>query len=327
MRYFITGSSGFIGGSLVQTLRALGHSVAGYDKTPPLTASQPEEFTLGDILDASLLAESLRSFAPDIVVHLAAKTSLKEVSPGSDHYAANTIGTRNLLDAIESCSSIRRSIFASTKYVCRGRTPEDERDFQPHTSYGRSKAEMEEIIRDRNGGGRDWCIVRPTTVWGPGMGPHYQNFLSLIQRGRYFHIGGAKTRKHLSYVGNFVHQMVRLAEAPSELIHGRVFYFADYDPLTLCEWTETLRKALAAPPIFSIPFSFALPLAKAGDMLVKIGIKNFPFTSFRFKNLTEDDICLVEPTRNVCGDLPYSLASAAEETAAWFHSLPKQKRR
>lgn len=320
MRCFITGSSGFIGSNLIEKLRDLGHVTAGYDRRLSRMTAIPDVFTDGNLLDAGSLRTAMTDFSPDFVVHLAAKTSLKEVPPESDYYAANTVGTENLLAAIEACPSVRRCLYASTKYVCRGRTPEDERDYRPHTSYGRSKAEMEEIIRAKDGGGREWCIVRPTTVWGPGMGQHYQNFLRLIQQGRYFHIAGGTTRKHLCYVGNIVHQILRLIEAPAEKIHGRVFYLADYEPLTLKEWAEALQHALHAPSIPSLPKIVALPMAKLGDVIVAVGLKKFPFTTFRYKNLTENDICLVQPTREVCGEPPFSLNEGAILTAKLFQS-------
>lgn len=323
MKYFITGSSGFIGSNLVAQLRERGHVVAGYDKKPSRPEAMPDEFAQGDLLDKSLLHTFFHRFAPDIVIHLAAKTSLKEVPPGSDHYAANTTGTANLLDVIEAAPTVRRCIFTSTKYVCRGRDPEDERDYDPHTSYGRSKADMEEIIRERNGGGREWSIVRPTTVWGPGMGKHYQKFLSLISKGRYFHIGHGTAEKHLCYVGNIVHEYLCIAEAPTAEIQGKVFYLADYQPSTLHAWAEALRKSLGAPPIANMPKPLAATLAMVGDLLVAVGLRKFPFTSFRYKNLTEDDVCLIEPTQKVCGPLPFSLEQGAEHTARWFKALPK----
>jgi nucleoside-diphosphate-sugar epimerase len=183
VKILVTGSSGFIGTAVVQLLKTNAHNVLGLDRKPPKNSDAETQFFECDILNASRLKECLNEFQPSAVIHLAAKTSLKEVDQHSDHFAANTVGTENLMKAAEACGSDRRMLFTSTKYVYRGLYPPlNDRTYQPHTSYGHSKAEMERIIFDQGGGCTEWCIVRPTTIWGPGMGPHYQRLSSVCPK-------------------------------------------------------------------------------------------------------------------------------------------------
>ena len=98
--------------------------------------------------------------------------------------------------------------------------PRNPINYQPDTLYGESKVRTEAIVRDSDGGGREWCLVRPTTVWGPGMSPHYQRLFMMIKRGRYFHVGRKLLRKSYSYVGNIAHQYRRLLEAPARACIG-----------------------------------------------------------------------------------------------------------
>ena len=71
----------------------------------------------------------------------------------------------------------------------------------------------------------EWCIVRPTTVWGTGMSPYYQRFLKMINhQGRYFHIGNSALYRSYSYIGNIIYQYEMLTEAPSELINKKTLF-------------------------------------------------------------------------------------------------------
>jgi GlcNAc-P-P-Und epimerase len=320
MRILVTGSSGFIGTALVSHLADRGHVIAGLDRVPP-RAGPHGEAVVCDLLDGAGVASTVAAFRPEVIIHLAAKTSLKEVPPGSDHYAANTEGTGHLIAAAVAAGCVRRIIHTSTKYVHRGNLPANDRDYQPTTSYGRSKAEMEKLIWARDGMIAEWCITRPTTVWGPGMGKHYQGFLRMLEKGRYFHIGHAPVMKHMAYVGNIVCQYAMLAEALPGLIHRKVFYLADYEAMVISDWAESLREALGAPSIRTIPRPVARCIALAGDAIAHCGYPKFPFTTFRYHNLTVDDVCDPSLTMEVCGELPFTTKEGARETANWFKGL------
>src|SRR6185503_17868585 len=103
--------------------------------------------------------------------------------------------------------------------VCRvGYVPKADDDYRPSTLYGQSKVRTEQIVRAADGGGVEWCIVRPTLVWGPGMGPHYRRFFRMITEGRYFHVGAKPLYKSYGYVGNVAYQFAKLLEADRSVI-------------------------------------------------------------------------------------------------------------
>ncbi len=316
MKILVTGSSGFVGKELLGQLA--GHEVLGLDLREPVSMPEGMRHVTCDLLDAGGLRRAVDGFCPEVVIHLAAKTGLKKVPPGSPHFAANTVGTVNLMDAVCSCGGVRRVLYTSTKYVYRGAPPAPHREYETNTSYGRSKAEMEEMVWEADGAAPEWCILRPTTIWGPGVSPHYRKFMRMVRGGRYVHFGGGDSLKHLGYVENAAFQIRKLAEVPAEAIHRRVFYVGDYEALRVGDWAEAFREAFGAPPIRSVPRPVARLAAKAGDLLVKCGWRKFPLTTFRFRNLTEDDLCEMEPTREVCGEAPVALEEAVRRTAAWF---------
>lgn len=320
-RILVTGSSGFIGRHLLRDLLTAGYDAWGCDIRPPPSGQfAAARFIQCDILDRPRLLSSVAALAPDAVIHLAARADLNETR-SIDGYGANTIGTANLLDAIQGAASVQLGIFTSTQLVCPvGRVPQSDDEFNPATLYGESKAQMERLIRERDGAGVPWCIVRPTTVWGPGMGEHYRRFLNLLRRGRYFHIGRRPLWKSYGYVKNVAFQYRKILEAPTPAIRRRVFYLADYRPLSLRSWADGFRRELQAPPIRTMPVSVARIAACAGDAAAALGLPTPPLTSFRLRNILTEYQFDLTPTERVCGPLPYSVEAGIAETARWIQS-------
>lgn len=318
MRVLVTGSSGFIGQHLVEALVGHGYEVMGVDRVPPKETTAQGSFRQCDIVDDHQLGAIVTSFRPDAVAHLAARTDIEEKFDLAG-YATNIEGVHNLIRAIRATPSVRRAIFTSTQLVCRvGYRQTSDEDYMPNTRYGESKVEGEKIVRREDGGGVTWCIIRPTTVWGPGMSAHYQRFFRMICKGVYFHVGRKPLLKSFGYVGNVAHQYCRLLEAPSERIHRRTFYMGDFEPLALQTWADKLAEKFGARPIRTIPEGGARVVARLGDVINAAGLRRFPFNSFRLNNVLTEYTFDMTNTREVCGENPYTLDMAAAATAAWF---------
>lgn len=295
--------------------------VVGLDINPPEDIPAGLYFEPCDILDARHLSGILYDKKPDAVIHLAARTDLHETRD-IQGYAANIAGVRNLVQAVKSVPGIRRCIYTSSQLVCRvGHVPATDTEYCPNTLYGESKVLTEQIVREANGGGVEWCLTRPTSVWGPHMGPHYQSMLRLIGKGRYFHCGQGKLYKSYGYVGNIAHQYVRLLTAVTASIHRKTFYLADYQPLSLRDYTDGLARAMGAPRIPTVPVQAARLLAVAGDVLNTCGLRTFPFNSFRLNNILTEYVFDLSRTEALCGPSPYTAEQGITETAQWYLSL------
>lgn len=289
------------------------------DRNAPKAAGR-YDFALCDILDAPRLASIVESFAPEAVVHLAARTDVDSTATLPD-YATNVTGVENVIAAIRATRSVRRAIYTSTQLVCRvGYRPQHDQDYAPNTIYGQSKVLSEQIVRREDGGGVTWCLVRPTTVWGPGMSEHYQRFLGMLRRGTYFHVGGRPLLKSFGFIGNVVFQYVRMLDVAPEKIHGMTFYVGDYQPLSLQQWAEAIAVHFGRRRIRTVPPSVARVAARVGDAVNALGFRRFPFNSFRLKNVLTEYTFDLTKTREICGDLPYSLDEAARLTAEWYAS-------
>lgn len=320
MKIFVTGSSGFIGTALAQRLKAENWEVMGLDKRPG-----PATDVVCDILDARQLREAVQAAAPNALVHLAARIDIDETADVTD-YPANVEGVRNVIDAVRLTPSIKRTIWTSSQLVCRvDYRPSNDTDYNPDSSYGRSKVLTEQIVREQDGGGSQWCLVRPTTVWGPGMSAHYQRFLRMIQRGLYFHVGSAPLLKSFSYIGNISYQYRQLLRAAPEQVHRKTFYLADYEALDLIVWGDAFQRALHARRIPRMPVFVARALASSGDAAIALGLKQFPLTSRRLKNIMTQYQFDLSATEAVCGPLPSNFGEGIEQTVEWFNKLSQQK--
>lgn len=320
-RILVTGQAGFIGGHLVQALLAQGHEVAGLDRRPSRLSGDGYQELVCDLLDVAATRRAVTGFAPDAILHLAARTDLDETRD-IGRYAANTDGVRNLLDAIEATPSVERAICTSSQLVCRiGYQPSSDDDYAPPNLYGESKVGTEQIWRNRDGVGRQWALVRPTTIWGPGMNPHYLRFFRMVRDGRYFHVGRRPTRKSYGFVHNTVTQYIALLTAPADAMHRRVFYLADYEPLELEAWADAFAESFGAPNIRTVPKGAAVALARVGDAVQRVGWARFPFTSFRLNNVLTAYQVDTSPIAALCPDLPYTWRDGVELTADWLRDV------
>lgn len=318
MKVLVTGSSGFIGSALRKLLNERQHHVFGLDMNEP--KQECGEFLKCDIRDRTALFNVVASVKPDVVIHLAARIDLEERN-SLDGYSANIQGVTNLIDAVREGGTCKRVVFTSSQLVCKpGYIPLTDEDYKPHTLYGESKVLTEQIVRKDAGAIDEWCITRPTTVWGPGMSPHYQQMLRLIRDGKYFHCGSSFLLKSYSYIGNIAWQYMMLAEAPAGSVHQKTFYLADYEPLSLRDYANDLANLIGRKKIPTLPLLLVKLMGYAGDVLTRLKFLRVPFNTFRLNNILTEYVFDLNETKAVCGELPYTYAEGVRATADWFQA-------
>ncbi len=158
-RVALTGHTGFKGAWTALWLRRLGAEVVGIS-LPPHTAPNLFELVGGeglcdsrfqDIRDAGSLGSALRTFGPQVVLHLAAQ-ALVRTSYGDplDTFATNVQGTANLLEAVRTLDCARVVVAVTTDKVYRQgakRMSYREGDeLGGHDPYSASKAAAEMVI-------------------------------------------------------------------------------------------------------------------------------------------------------------------------------------
>lgn len=319
MKILITGGSGFIGTNAIEVFTSLGWQILNYSLDAPLKSDQTPYWRKGDILNPTATAAVFRKFQPTLVLHLAARAECDEKTTVEAGYAVNTIGTQNVLEAIAATPSVERSIITSTQFVCGpGRLPRDEKDYFPATVYGQSKVISEELTRAA-GLTSCWTIIRPTNVWGPWHMRYRREFWRVLERGLYVHPGRERVIRTYAYVGNVIHQLRKIFEAPRALVDGKTIYVGDR-PINLIEWTDGFARALTGRPVRVVSRPILRTLALAGDIPTRLSGKAFLINSSRYGSMITPYETPMEPVFEMFGENPYSLEEGIAETVRWLRS-------
>jgi UDP-glucose 4-epimerase len=173
VRAVVTGAAGFIGGTLVTALQRRGVVVTGIDLRPPADTSYP--FQIGDLTDPAFARSTVAEGAqrPDVVFHLAARTSVVQSQKDPEAVYQNNVSTTQSL--LEACrrNGVPSFVLASTNAVV-GNSPDpllsEASVLRPLTPYGATKAAAEMLCSAyASSYGMAAAAVRLTNVYGPGM--------------------------------------------------------------------------------------------------------------------------------------------------------------
>ncbi len=170
IRILVTGGAGFIGSAVCRQLtKRPAVDVLNYDKltyaASPFTLDDIKSlpnysFVQGDILDRALVAATLRSFRPTIVMHLAAESHVDRSITGAEPFLqTNVIGTFVLLQAAldywralaPSAQAAFRFHHISTDEVFGSLGPtgafSEATPYDPRSPYSASKASSDHLVR------------------------------------------------------------------------------------------------------------------------------------------------------------------------------------
>ena len=161
-RIFVTGTAGFIGFHLAKLLLGKGHIVGGYDgmtdyydvrlkQRRHAMLNQYEGFSATEAMleDERLLSETIESFRPDTIVHLAAQAGVRySIENPKAYLDANILGTFNVMECARS-AGVQHLLMASTSSVYGANTQmpftETERVATPLTFYAAAKLANESM--------------------------------------------------------------------------------------------------------------------------------------------------------------------------------------
>lgn len=157
MCILVTGGAGYIGGHLAEYFAALGNKVVIIDNLSlgqeiPSYSHAHILFEKGDICDESFVNEIFVKYKIDIVIHCAGRLGIaKSIREPDLFYRDNILGTIVLLMNMKKYN-VKKMIFSSSAAVYDEiyNSPSIDEDckINPSTPYAKSKAYIEEIIKD-----------------------------------------------------------------------------------------------------------------------------------------------------------------------------------
>jgi nucleoside-diphosphate-sugar epimerase len=238
---FVTGGSGFIGGALIERLRAEGWTVRALARSDTAAARVGElgaEPVRGDLEDRRALEEGAAGC--EVAFHCAAKVD--DWGEPEEFERLNVFGTQNTLDACIA-AGVRRFVHAGTEAALSAGQPlvnvTENAPLRPDSPilYAASKARAEQRVRAANGDGIETVVIRPRFVWGRGDTTLLPELIQLAESGRFRWVGGGAQLTDTTNVENTVEGLWLGA---AKATPGGVYFVTDGEPVVFREFVTSL---------------------------------------------------------------------------------------
>ncbi len=219
-KIFITGSSGFIGSHLTETMVKKGYKVKalvpynienswGWLDHAEKNIKKEIEIISGDVCDQDLINKSIKGV--DVIYHLAALISIpySYISPRS-YVSTNIVGTLNILEAMKT-NNVELMVNTSTSevYGTSQYSPIDEKHpLNAQSPYAATKIAADQICLSYfRSFGLPVSVIRPFNTFGPRQSLRAAiptMITQAIKNPNKFKIGNLKSMRDFSYVDDTV---------------------------------------------------------------------------------------------------------------------------
>jgi len=238
MKIFITGASGYIGGSLAAALMAAGHQVSGLARAEESAVALARigiTPVRGTLDDADILAQAAR--AADVTVN-AADASHRAAAEAMVHALAGT-GKSFLHTSGSSIVGTRaRGEFVAAVF-------DEDTMFTPSPTRA-GRVAIDTMVRAAAGNGVRSIVIAPSLIYGRGRGlnSHSIQVPWLIQMAKKYgvakHIGSGENRWSNVHIDDLVAlYILAIAKAPAG-----AFYFAENGENSMREICEAISRML-----------------------------------------------------------------------------------
>lgn len=241
MNVHVTGGSGFLGGSVIPQLIAVGHVVTGLARTPSAAQRVAElgaQPILGDLDDPASIDAAFGESGAEVLLNLA--------SLGFGH--APTI-----VAAAEE-AGIQRAVFVSTTSIMTAL----------ETTSKPVRIAAEKTIRES---GLDWTIIRPTMIYGTPFDRNMARLLLGLRRIPVLPLpGGGTGLQQPVHVDDLAAALVRALDRPCS-VH-RVYVVAGPEAITMRTVVEHAARAVDRNPrVLAMPLRPMVAIARLYEMV------------------------------------------------------------
>lgn len=254
MKYFLTGATGFVGGSLAKQLRSAGHEVVAIVRSPDKANDLKAIGVIvvkGDVTDKESMRNAMTGC--DGVYHVAGwyKVGVKDKTPG---YQINVLGTKNVLELMKELN-IPKGVYTSTLAInsdTHGAMPDENFHFAgKHISeYDKTKAEAHDIAEQFIKDGLPLVIVMPGLIYGPDGTSLSDDALRLYLKKK-LPVIPSKSAYCWAHVDDIAYAHILAMEkgkpGSKYIIAGEPKTFSD--ALSLAKQITGIRKPLVVPPV------------------------------------------------------------------------------
>lgn len=249
MMILLTGSSGFVGKSVLKTAQQRSIRVRPVFRSTDSAKGYPEAVLVFGLDGATDWSQALKGV--DVVIHAAARAHImseKTIDPMTEYQRVNVEGTLNLARQAAALG-VRRFVFISSIKV-NGEATAPGHSFTaddspaPEDAYAVSKAEAElhlEKVSQKTG--MELTIIRPPLIYGPGVKGNFASLISWVRRGLPLPLGGvSQNRRSLVGLDNLVDLILVCAEHPKAA--NQIFLVSDGEDLSTTELLRRIGSAL-----------------------------------------------------------------------------------
>jgi nucleoside-diphosphate-sugar epimerase len=247
MKILITGTSGFIGQHLLPKLQNIG------------TVYKLKS----DLTDHAGVRAEVESVAPDIVVHLAARTEVQKSFYEQVSFSeVNYVGTVNLIEACRNVSPMPYFVFASTMEVYGWQPISDEVKltgtyktsvaFDEHTQpnpnapYAVAKYGCEKYLEYAGRAyGLEWASFRQTNAYGRKDNNYFvtEQIISQMLTGNECNLGYAEPYRNFIYIDDLLDAWMAVIE-DRDACKGNFFTIGPDDPRKIRDCAEYIAEQL-----------------------------------------------------------------------------------
>jgi len=149
-KILITGVSGYIGSCLYSHLKKKYKFVYGLDKSSPkkLSRIKKKDFFKCNLLNSKKLSRVINFTKPNIIIHLAAQSTVDPKIPKKKYFINNVQTTKNLISSMKN-HKLTKIIFSSTAAVYKEKNSgiSENDKLSAKSNYGKSKVAAENLIK------------------------------------------------------------------------------------------------------------------------------------------------------------------------------------
>lgn len=281
MKVFITGGCGFIGRHLTRHLLENNFKVTVFDNFSNCAESiSGAQVIKGDIRDAHVVMNALQDH--DVAVHLASKISISDSE--KTIMEVNVEGSRNV---VKGCTEYDIALIAASSAAVYGEGVKgvlrDENSMtNPISAYGKSKLEMEDMIKEAaDNEGLKSIILRLFNVYGTGQSDAYagvvKRFVSHVRKGTPLVIfGDGSQARDFVHVDDVV-QFMRRALVDIRAEKASIYNIGSGRTITITELADLICATVNKKPEVSHRSSVPGDIKYSGAIISKAE-KRFRYT-------------------------------------------------